>query len=297
MNGAIAKYEAKTGKPIDPATHQWLSAAVGAIVNQAADMSMLTGAAEAVYGTKWNYLTEDNQKKLGEFLDKALQDPNWDIDDTIYLLNRFGEVSGYNYEKVKEKYTIHEEGMLPAEVTVWEKHVLIKDAMNKVANHYAVDFAYNESVDITGNMQILLDKLQPKSKFGIGESVVENVTAEKANMVPELLLKEKYIVSPTLKGVVKAGGVGIFMTGADMVDAYKKYSGNELWFAEVANLLPVAFAAGSGLFGGGNPVSFLFGAVGATAGDGTKYYLLKSRLTDRQKEIDQVVQKFMRAKV
>ena len=192
---------------------------------------------------------------------------------------------------------LHKEGMLLGEVLTWEKLILVKDVMNKVAKYYFENFIYDDYVGLRGNMQILLDKLQPKSKFGIGESVVENVTAEKANMVPELLLKEKYIVSPTLKGVVKAGGVGIFMTGADMVDAYKKYSGNELWFAEVANLLPVAFAAGSGLFGGGTPVSFLFGAVGATAGDGTKYYLLKSRLTDRQKEIDQVVQKFMRAKV
>ena len=293
MNGAIAKYEAKTGKPIDPATHQWLSAAVGAIVNQAAGMSMLTGAAEAVYGTKWNYLTEDNQKKLGEFLDKALQDSNWDIDDTIYLLNRFGEVSGYNYEKVKEKYTIHEEGMLPAEVTVWEKHVLIKDAMNKVANHYAVDFAYNESVDITGNMQILLDKLQPKSKFGIGESVVENVTAEKANMVPELLLKEKYIVSPVLKGIVKSGGVGIFMTGADMVDAYKKYSESNLFKIEALSLIPVSLAMIGRPFEHAVLYSILIGVGAGVGTDLIKYKVSPWILTDNQKEIDKEVKRFM----
>ncbi len=57
MNGAIREYEEKIGKRIDAATHQWLSVAVVAIVNQAAGMSMQTGAAEAVYGTKWNYLT------------------------------------------------------------------------------------------------------------------------------------------------------------------------------------------------------------------------------------------------
>ena len=146
-------------------------------------------------------------------------------------------------------------------------------------------------------MQILLDKLQPKSKFGIGESVVENVTAEKANIVPELLMKEKYIVSPTLKGVVKAGGVGIFMTGADMVDAYKKYSGKELIIAESLNLLLVAGAFIGGIFGGGTPISFLAGAGGATIGDIGKYYFLKGRLTDRQKEIDRAVKEFMGNKV
>lgn len=189
---------------------------------------------------------------------------------------------------------LHKEGMLLGEVLIWEKLILVKDVMNKVAKYYFVNFIYDDYVGLRGNMQILLDKLQPKSKFGIGESVVENGTAEKANIVPELLMKEKYIVSPTLKGVVKAGGVGIFMTGADMVDAYKKYSGKELIIAESLNLLPVAGAFIGGIFGGGTPISFLVGAVGATAGDAAKYYFLKGRLTDRQKEIDQVVHKFMR---
>lgn len=40
--------------------------------------------------------------------------------------------------------------MLPAEVVIWEKKVFIKDAMNKVAEHYDVDFVYNNHVDITG---------------------------------------------------------------------------------------------------------------------------------------------------
>ena len=59
MNGAIREYEEKIGKRIDAATHQWLSVAVGVIVNQAAGMSMQTGAAEAVYGTKWNLQAKD----------------------------------------------------------------------------------------------------------------------------------------------------------------------------------------------------------------------------------------------
>lgn len=192
---------------------------------------------------------------------------------------------------------LHKGGMLLGEVLIWEKLILVKDVMNKVAKYYFENFIYDDYVGLRGNMQILLDKLQPKSKFGIGESVVENVTAEKANMVPELLMKEKYIVSPVLKGIVKSGGVGIFMTGADMVDAYKKYSGKELIIAESLNLLPVAGAFIGGIFGGGTPISFLAGAGGATIGDIGKYYFLKGRLTDRQKEIDRAVKEFMGNKV
>lgn len=188
---------------------------------------------------------------------------------------------------------LHKEGMLLGEVLTWEKLILVKDVMNKVAKYYFVNFIYDDYVGLRGNMQILLDKLQPKSKFGIGESVVENGTAEKANMLPELLMKEKYIVSSTLKGVVKAGGVGIFMTGADMVDAYKKYSGKELIIAESLNLLPVAGAFIGGIFGGGTPISFWLEQ---------EVLLLeilekKGRLTDRQKEIDRAVKEFMGNKV
>ena len=60
INGEIAKYEATHGK-IDPALHQWLSATVGVIVNNAIGQTLQTGAAEAVYGTKWNDLAFQKQ--------------------------------------------------------------------------------------------------------------------------------------------------------------------------------------------------------------------------------------------
>ncbi len=58
INGEIAKYEATHGK-IDPALHQWLSATVGVIVAHATGQTLQTGAAEAVYGTKWNLQYKD----------------------------------------------------------------------------------------------------------------------------------------------------------------------------------------------------------------------------------------------
>ena len=183
---------------------------------------------------------------------------------------------------------LHKGGMLLGEVLIWEKLVLVKDVMNKVAKYYFENFIYDDYVGLRGNMQILLDKLQPKSKFGIGESVVENMTAEKTNMVPEMLLKEKYIVSPVLKGAIKAGGVGIFMTGADVLDAYNKYSGKELLMAEGANLLPIA-----GAFIGTSSGGFITAGLFATAGDKLKYELLKNVQTRHQKEIDKVVNKFL----
>ncbi len=91
MNGAIAKYEAKTGKPIDPATHQWLSAAVGAIVNQAAGMSMQTGAAEAVYGTKWNLQAKDTDDVYIVIYDALEKEHK--VGHTAFLVGN--EVDGY----------------------------------------------------------------------------------------------------------------------------------------------------------------------------------------------------------
>ena len=70
INGEIAKYEATHGK-IDPALHQWLSATVGVIVAHATGQTLQTGAAEAVYGTKWNYNLEDFKKYVQPIMDKS----------------------------------------------------------------------------------------------------------------------------------------------------------------------------------------------------------------------------------
>ncbi|MDU4576963.1 MAG: hemagglutinin repeat-containing protein, partial [Negativicoccus succinicivorans] len=55
VNGVIAEY----GDKITPDMHQWLSAMVGVIVNNAIGQTLQTGAAEAVYGTKWNLYYKD----------------------------------------------------------------------------------------------------------------------------------------------------------------------------------------------------------------------------------------------
>jgi len=39
----------------NPAVAQWLSASLGALVNHGLGKSPITGAAEAQYGTKWNF--------------------------------------------------------------------------------------------------------------------------------------------------------------------------------------------------------------------------------------------------
>ena len=55
VNGEIDKYNrTHPTNPIDAQRHQWLSAAVGVIVNASTNQALQTGAAEAVYGTKWN---------------------------------------------------------------------------------------------------------------------------------------------------------------------------------------------------------------------------------------------------
>ncbi|OKY52989.1 hypothetical protein [Megasphaera cerevisiae] len=48
----------------DPAKMQWISAALGATVNAAAGGTVVTGAATAQYGTKWNNLSKTRQEQI-----------------------------------------------------------------------------------------------------------------------------------------------------------------------------------------------------------------------------------------
>ena len=48
----------------NPAVAQWLSAALGAVVNGALDKPIVTGATEAQYGTKWNLNLTEHAKKV-----------------------------------------------------------------------------------------------------------------------------------------------------------------------------------------------------------------------------------------
>lgn len=51
----------------NPAVAQWLSAALGAVVNGALGKPVVTGATQAQYGTKWNLnLTEHAKKSANE---------------------------------------------------------------------------------------------------------------------------------------------------------------------------------------------------------------------------------------
>ena len=48
----------------NPAVAQWLSAGVGAVVNAGLGKPVITGAAEAQYGTKWNLELTEHAKML-----------------------------------------------------------------------------------------------------------------------------------------------------------------------------------------------------------------------------------------
>lgn len=67
----------------DPTKAQWISAALGAAVNAAADKNVQTGSAAAQYGTKWN--------ELAQYAELTQNDRELDIQQSMEILEQHKE--------------------------------------------------------------------------------------------------------------------------------------------------------------------------------------------------------------
>ena len=83
----------------NPAVAQWLSAGVGAVVNAGLGKPVITGAAEAQYGTKWNLELTEHAKEVrlnGYFDFKKTFDEEY--------LEQLAEGNPYSEEEIKKAY-------------------------------------------------------------------------------------------------------------------------------------------------------------------------------------------------
>ncbi|MGE4588972.1 MAG: hypothetical protein AB7E34_05295 [Acidaminococcaceae bacterium] len=115
MNGEISRYEKAHNKGLTPAEHQWLSAAVGAIVNSATGSTIQTGAGVAVYGTKWNMYGKEPKyegafKLVGDKWYKLVDGEYIETDDRplagqVYWKENPDDVgNGYDYKRGTGEY-------------------------------------------------------------------------------------------------------------------------------------------------------------------------------------------------
>lgn len=156
VNGVIAEY----GEKITPDMHQWLSAMVGVIVNNAIGQTLQTGAAEAVYGTKWNKFGHGRHGEKIEEVALAVETERFGhtslvigFEDGTYQEGNFGRYAGDhstisgsvpNDKMMQGTYLFDDNYKIGCDnKTVY---FLNKSAIN--ANNVA--WAYNNTIDVQG---------------------------------------------------------------------------------------------------------------------------------------------------
>lgn len=156
VNGVIAEY----GDKITPDMHQWLSAMVGVIVNNAIGQTLQTGAAEAVYGTRWNKFGHGKRGEKIEEVALAVETEGFGhtslvigFEDGTYQEGNFGRYEGRrstlsgsvpNNKVMQGTYLFDDNYKIGSDnKTVY---FLNKSAIN--ANNVA--WAYNNTIDVQG---------------------------------------------------------------------------------------------------------------------------------------------------
>ena len=314
MNGAISRYEkAHPGKGLTPAEHQWISAAVGAIVNSATGSTIQTGMADAVYATKWNYQLEDRFKDYNEKAEKARKDGDtekaeyYDLKNQCendlsekalndYIKNTLANIDATdNSPKELKIVGIGTDGKnYRAVINVSDEVIkeISKQASEKADSLCGKDFEEYLSKKQKGELS---DSSVYNGNQGLGLSIELNIIAGKIDsnidLVNTSLKKNGYKSIKYTKGVA-----GKVLTAMAFYDDYHKYSGVNLCLAwsidggvtygvgKIAAVATGAVAAGIT----GNP----FLGMGVTAGagfisDGLSNVLKDWLLVQDHKEIKQ----------
>ena len=221
MNGEISRYEKAHKKGLTPAEHQWLSAAVGAIVNSATGATIQTGMADAVYGTKWNYLSDYQHRQM------------------------LKELEGKSEEEQKaimKKY----EDLNASQGEEW---------LARQGTGCYVDIKTNKIVVVDKKeADTIMQRIEEKGwgSKEYGKSFVMNLTTTLGDlpyaMVAELYNGDKVLI----KGLRHSGPNQIIGTAYSFYEDTKKYSGKDL---AIAGAIDVG-ATGASIIGGIGVASF-----------------------------------------
>lgn len=286
--GYLTKTKGEDWMQKHPDTVQWISMGVASTLGKLANGSVSEVADIALAGTKWNYygsrkdekgnisgmgkiaalLQPDgtyqyvtnvngtdipiNREDLYKYTSVWIEDPENPGMGYTYIINGDDGDTYYSGTFKDERFDKQNRSMIYLGVDSWDEMASI-----------IPDFHKTEEVG---------DKIFPGLSLSDGvkaytwsKSLASNALSEKANMVPNELVKQNW-GGPLFKYFTKAGGaIGVPLMLNDMMDDWNNYSGYRLWLAWGSDGLP--------LFGGiaaGKPFGIIGAVGGAMAGDRAK---------------------------
>lgn len=297
--GYLTKTKGEDWMQKHPDTVQWISMGVASTLGKLANGSVSEVADIALAGTKWNYygsrkdekgnisgmgkiaalLQPDgtyqyvtnvngtdipiNREDLYKYTSVWIEDPKSPGMGYTYIINGDDGDTYYSGTFKDERFDKQNRSMIYLGVDNWNEMESIIPGFSKTDK--VGDKIFPE-----------LSKVDELKAYTWSKSLASNALSEKANMVPNELVKQNW-GGPLFKYFTKAGGiVGIPLTLNDMRDDWNNYSGYRLWLAWGSDGLP--------LFGGiaaGKPFGIIGAVVGAMAGDRAKDWAKDKITTDQ----------------
>ena len=297
--GYLTKTKGEDWMQKHPDTVQWISMSVASTLGKLANGSVSEVADIALAGTKWNYygsrkdekgnisgmgkiaalLQPDgtyqyvtnvngtdipiNREDLYKYTSVWIEDPKSPGMGYTYIINGDDGDTYYSGTFKDERFDKQNRSMIYLGVDNWNEMESIIPGFSKTDK--VGDKIFPE-----------LSKVDELKAYTWSKSLASNALSEKANMVPNELVKQNW-GGPLFKYFTKAGGiVGIPLTLNDMRDDWNNYSGYRLWLAWGSDGLP--------LFGGiaaGKPFGIIGAVVGAMAGDRAKDWAKDKITTDQ----------------
>ena len=297
--GYLTKTKGEDWMQKHPDTVQWISMGVASTLGKLANGSVSEVADIALAGTKWNYygsrkdekgnisgmgkiaalLQPDgtyqyvtnvngtdipiNREDLYKYTSVWIEDPENPGMGYTYIINGDDGDTYYSGTFKDERFDKQNRSMIYLGVDNWNEMESIIPGFSKTDK--VGDKIFPE-----------LSKVDELKAYSWSKSLASNALSEKANMVPNELVKQNWGGS-LFKYFTKAGGiVGVPLTLNDMIDDWNNYSGYRLWQAWSYNGLPLI-----GGFVGGKPLGIIGAVVGAMAGDRAKDWAKDKIPTDQ----------------
>ena len=297
--GYLTKTKGEDWMQKHPDTVQWISMGVASTLGKLANGSVSEVADIALAGTKWNYygsrkdekgnisgmgkiaalLQPDgtyqyvtnvngtdipiNREDLYKYTSVWIEDPENPGMGYTYIINGDDGDTYYSGTFKDERFDKQNRSMIYLGVDNWNEMESIIPGFSKTDK--VGDKIFPE-----------LSKVDELKAYSWSKSLASNALSEKANMVPNELVKQNWGGS-LFKYFTKAGGiVGVPLTLNDMRDDWNNYSGYRLWQAWSYNGLPLI-----GGFVGGKPLGIIGAVVGAMAGDRAKDWAKDKIPTDQ----------------
>ena len=289
----------------DPAKAQWISAALGATINESMGASAYSGSFSAQDEAKWNYYGKRRDEK-GKILGVGKIAAVLQSDGTYqYVVNVNGKDTLITKEDLYPYTSVWiEDPNNPGYGQTWvingpdgDKYYSGTFSEERFDNENGSMIYFNLSdMDEMGNIIPGLQNINKKGDdylaidtdtipvivhYDWGKSLGTNLISTKANMIPEYLVDRQKWGGTGFKVVTKAGGIlSIGMTLSEMKDDWSTYSRLRLLQAWGVDLLPLGAGVAIGAVGGGIP-----GAIGGgVLGDFVKDKIKDTIPTDKELE-------------